>query len=180
MWLVISRHLNLNPPVNAPPSSYVPVRHSTPRWSRSCDSDVSSVRRITFADKITLGQSAVLGIMCVNTPSACVVCVHMTSHQSIEPPLGKPVQLAWDNLFALVPCFRVPAKPGSPTVSGREVDEVCWKAYRIVPRLTTRQASISSFGPSPCCLMQLVRVLVACLPSVSFSDCVRERSPQDL
>ena len=146
---------------------------------RSGGSDIfAAVRRMTFADKITLGQSAVLGIMCVDFASFRILCAYLLPHQSIKPPLGKPIQLAWDNLLALVPCLRVPAKLGSPEVAGREMDEVRRKAGRIVPRLTVRQASTSLSGPSPCCAIPPARVLVACSPSVSFLECVRERSPQ--
>ena len=138
----------------------------------------AAAQRIAFADKITLGQSAVLGIMSVNFRSSRIPSTHPSLHQYIKPPFDKPIQLARDGLLPLVPRFRVPAKPGSPEVADREMDEVGWNACRIVRRLTTRQASTSLSGPSPCYVTLPARISAACSPSVSFLECAREQSPR--
>ena len=112
-----------NPPVDPPPSSPLHVCH---RFAHFDHSDVyAAVQRITFVDKVTLGQSAVLGIMCVNLPSSRILSpLDRHRHQQVEPPFSKPVQLARDGFFPLVPPFHLPPKLGSPKVADREMDEV--------------------------------------------------------
>lgn len=63
------------------------------------------VQRITFADKITLGQSAVLGIMSDPLTSFRIQPAYLSSHQQFKPPFGKPIQLAWNGLLPLLPRF---------------------------------------------------------------------------
>ena len=89
------------------------------------------VQRITFADKITLGQSAVLGIMSDNFPSFRIQPTYLSSRQYLEPPFGKSIQLARDGLLPLLSRFRIPAELGPSEVAGREMDEVGPGAYQI-------------------------------------------------
>lgn len=142
-------------------------------------SDISIVvQSITFADKITLGQSAVLGIMSDPLTSFHIRTAYLSLRQQFKPPFDKPIQLAWNSLLPLLPRFRISTKLGPSEVAGREMDEVGPGAYQIVRRLTPRQASTSSFGPSLCYAMLPARISVVCSPSVSFLVCVREQSPQ--
>jgi hypothetical protein len=137
------------------------------------------IQSITFADKITLGQSAVLGIMSDSFPSLRIQPAYLLSRQRFEPPLGKPVQLARDDLLSLLPRFPIPTKLGSSEVARREMDEVGLGAYQIIWRLNPRLASTSSFGLLLCYVMLPAKILAACSLSVSFLECVREQSPQD-
>jgi len=73
---------DLSPPANPQFPSHVPVRRQTnPRLRYDCPDILCAVQRITFADKITLGQSAVLGIMCVNSfrPVSCALICRRAS-----------------------------------------------------------------------------------------------------
>lgn len=88
------------------------------------------VQRITFADKITLGQSAVLGIMSDSFPSFRIQSAYLSSRQQFEPPFDKPIQLARDGLLPFLPRFRIPTKLGPAEVAGREMDEVSPGAYQ--------------------------------------------------
>jgi len=135
------------------------------------------VQRITFADKITLGQSAVLGIMSDSLTSFRIQSAYLSLRQHFKPPFDRPIQLARDCLLPLLPRFRIPTKFGPPEVAGREMDEVGPRASQVVWRLTPRQASTSSFGPSLCYAMLPAKISVVCSLSVSFLECVREQSP---
>ena len=90
------------------------------------------VQRVTFADKITLGQSAVLGIMSDGFPSFRIQSTYLSLCQQFEPSFGKPIQLARDGLLPLLPRFRIPTKLGPTEVADWEMDEVGPGAYQIV------------------------------------------------
>jgi len=92
----------------------------------------AAIQRLTFADKITLGQSAVLGIMCVRFPWSRSPSAYPQLYQPIKSPFCKPIQLARDHLLPLLPRFRVSTKLGPSEVARREMDEVCQKASPLV------------------------------------------------
>jgi hypothetical protein len=114
-------------------SSHIPVRRYNAFGRVLRFPEVFAVaQRITFADKISLGQSAVMGILSGDFLPPCIRLAYLPSHQDLESPYGQPIQLAWDGLLPLVPRFRVPTKLGPPEVAGREMDEVSSGAHRIV------------------------------------------------
>lgn len=126
-------HPKLDPPVNPPSSSHVPVRRQNAFDRVSKFPKVFAVvQRITFADKITLGQSAVMGILSDNFPPSRIRLAYLPLRQHFESSYSQPVQLAWDGLLPLVPRFRVPTKPGPSEVAGWEMDEVSSRTHRIV------------------------------------------------
>jgi hypothetical protein len=138
---------------------------------------LSLPRSVTFADKIALGQSAVLGIMCVTFPSPTppsLTFFHTSKSNNLSAN-----QYNWlGTIFYL--SYLVFEYPQNLALQRWPVGK--WmrfaKSQLVRSKLILDQASISSSGQSHCCVMPPARISVVCLPSASSLECARAQSPQ--
>lgn len=166
------------PPLPVPPLTVFPS-HVPVRPFLLSPLPLPSSARITFMDKTTLGEAAVLGIEYVSSlPS------HHTPtpvHQAGREPDHHRVQLARHHLLLQLSHLPIPSKSRPPTLSRWQVDEVLLiPCISSLPTpLTAPQASTYSFGQSSSAPMQPAPPSAVSLPSAFSSESARVLSPPD-